>query len=54
MKTQIQEKKVLVRGKEVIIGVDVLKESWHVTAQTDFCKGEMDQAVSSMGKRVTL
>jgi len=37
MKGQIQNKKVLVRGKEVFIGVDVHKESRHVTART---KGE--------------
>lgn len=35
MKGQIQNKKVLVRGKEVFIGVDVHKESWHVTARTE-------------------
>ena len=35
MKGQIQNKKVLVRGKEVYIGVDVHKESWHVTARTE-------------------
>ena len=35
MKGQIQNKKVLVRGKEVFIGIDVHKESWHVTARTE-------------------
>jgi len=35
MKGEVQEKKVLVRGKEVFIGVDVHKESWHVTARTE-------------------
>ena len=35
MKGEVQSKKVLVRGKEVFIGVDVHKESWHVTARTE-------------------
>ena len=35
MKGQIQNKKVLVRGKEVFIGVDVHKESWHVTVRVE-------------------
>jgi transposase len=35
MKGEAQDKKVLVRGKEVFIGVDVHKESWHVTARTE-------------------
>jgi hypothetical protein len=35
MKGEFQNKKVLVRGKEVFIGVDVHKEGWHVTARTD-------------------
>jgi transposase len=35
MKGEIQTKKVLVRGKGVFIGVDVHKESWHVTARTE-------------------
>jgi len=35
MKGEVQNKKVLVRGKEVFIGVDVHKESWHVTARTE-------------------
>jgi hypothetical protein len=30
MKGEFQSSKVLVRGKEVFIGVDVHKESWHV------------------------
>jgi len=28
-------KEVLVRGKEVFVGVDIHKESWHVTARTE-------------------
>jgi transposase len=35
MKGEVQNKKVLVRGKEVFIGIDVHKESWHVTARTE-------------------
>jgi transposase len=35
MKGELQNKKVLARGKEVFIGVDVHKESWHVTARTE-------------------
>ena len=35
MKGEYQNKKVLVRGKGVFIGVDVHKESWHVTARTE-------------------
>jgi transposase len=35
MKGEFQNKKVLVRGKEVFIGVDVHKESWHVAARTE-------------------
>lgn len=35
MKGELQDKKVLVRGKEVFVGVDVHKESWHVTARTE-------------------
>ena len=35
MKGELQNEKVLVRGKEVFIGVDVHKESWHVTARVD-------------------
>ena len=32
---EFQNKKGLVRGKEVYIGVDVHKESWYVTARVD-------------------
>ena len=35
MKGELQNRKVLVRGREVFIGVDVHKESWHVTARTE-------------------
>jgi hypothetical protein len=35
MKGEFHNKKVLVRGKEIFIGVDVQKESWHVTAQAE-------------------
>jgi transposase len=35
MKGELQSKKVLVRGKEVFIGVDVHKESWHVTVRAE-------------------
>ena len=35
MKGGVQSKKVWVRGKEVFIGVDVHKESWHVTARVE-------------------
>jgi len=35
MKGEVQSKKVLVRGKEVYIGVDVHKESWHVTVRVE-------------------
>ena len=35
MREELQEKKVLVRGKDVFIGVDVHKESWHVTARVE-------------------
>ena len=35
MKGEVQNKKVLVRGKEVFIGVDVHKESWHVTVRVE-------------------
>ena len=35
MKGELRNKKVLVRGKEVFIGVDVHKESWHVTARME-------------------
>lgn len=35
MKGELRNKKVLVRGEEVFIGVDVHKESWHVTGRTE-------------------
>jgi hypothetical protein len=35
MKGKIRNEKVSVRGKEAFIGVDVHKESWHVTARTE-------------------
>ena len=35
MKGEFQNEKVLVRGKGVFIGVDVHKESWHVTARAE-------------------
>jgi len=35
MKGELQNKKVLVRGEGVFIGVDVHKASWHVTARTE-------------------
>ena len=35
MKGEVQNKKILVRGKRVFIGVDVHKESWRVTARTE-------------------
>ena len=35
MKGELQGKKVLVRSKEIFIGVDVHKESWHVTARME-------------------
>jgi hypothetical protein len=35
MKGELRNKKVLVRGEGVFIGVDVHKESWHVTARTE-------------------
>ncbi len=35
MKGELQNKKVLVRGEEVFIGVDVHKEGWHVTARAE-------------------
>jgi transposase len=35
MKGEFQNKKVLVSGKEVFIGVDVHKESWHVTVRAE-------------------
>jgi transposase len=35
MKGELQKRRILSRGKEVFIGVDVHKESWHVTARTE-------------------
>ena len=35
MKGELQKRRILGRGKEVFIGVDVHKESWHVTAKTE-------------------
>lgn len=35
MKGELQKRRILGRGKEVFIGVDVHKESWHVTARTE-------------------
>jgi hypothetical protein len=35
MKGELQNKKVLVRGKGVFVGVDVHNESWHVTTRTE-------------------
>jgi len=35
MKGELQNKKVLVRGKGVFIGVDVHKESCHITARAE-------------------
>jgi transposase len=35
MKGEFQSRRVLVRDKEVFIGVDVHRESWHVTARTE-------------------
>jgi transposase len=35
MKRAYQEKEVLARGKTVYIGIDVHKDSWHVTARTE-------------------
>ena len=32
MRGEVQNKKILIGGKEVHVGVDVHKESWHVTA----------------------
>jgi hypothetical protein len=33
MKGELQKRRILGRGKEVFIGVDVHKESWYVTAR---------------------
>jgi len=35
MKGELQKRRILGRGKEVFIGVDVHKESWHVAARTE-------------------
>jgi transposase len=35
MKGEFQNRKVLVRGKGVFIGIDVHKESWHVTVRVE-------------------
>ena len=35
MRGEFENKNVLVRGKEVFIGVDVHKESWHVAARAE-------------------
>ena len=35
MRGEYQDRKVWARGKEVFIGVDVHKESWHVTARAE-------------------
>jgi hypothetical protein len=35
MKRAYQKKAVLARGKAVYIGVDVHKDSWHVTARAE-------------------
>ncbi len=35
MKGEYQNKRVWVKGKEVFIGVDVHKESWHVTVRVE-------------------
>lgn len=35
MKGECQNKKAWIRGKEVFIGVDVHKESWHVTVRAE-------------------
>jgi hypothetical protein len=37
MKKRYQKNEVLARGKEVYIGINVHRDSWHVTART---KGE--------------
>ena len=44
MKGELQNEKVLVRGKEVFIGVDVHKESWHVTARVEEAKRAVDES----------
>jgi hypothetical protein len=35
MRGEYQNRKVWARGKEVFIGVDVHKESWHVTVRAE-------------------
>jgi hypothetical protein len=35
MKGELQKRRVLGRGKGVFIGVDVHKESWHVTVRVE-------------------
>ena len=35
MKGELQERRILGRGKEVFIGVDVHKESWHVAVRVE-------------------
>jgi hypothetical protein len=35
MKGEYQNRKVWARGKEVFIGVDVHKQSWHVTVRAE-------------------
>ena len=35
MKGELQKRRILGRGKEVFIGVDVHKESWHVTVRVE-------------------
>ena len=35
MKGELQKRRILGRGKEAFIGVDVHKESWHVTVRVE-------------------
>jgi hypothetical protein len=35
MKGELQKRRILGRGKEVFVGVDVHKESWHDTARME-------------------
>ena len=35
MKGELQKRRISGRGKEVFIGVDVHKESWHVTVHAE-------------------
>jgi hypothetical protein len=51
MKGELQKRRILGRGKEVFIGVDVHKESWHVTARTE---GEEVKASSPFLKITSL